>query len=219
VTAALFLLLLPIITLAAEPNSEFNCDELSQLQTDANQHDAKAQLKLSKLYFSGRCVSQDGDEGARWIVRSAKLGYGPAEGLLSFMFYKAGHPADAADMARKAAEQGDINGEVLLAYLYKDGKGVTKDDDEAAKWAKRAAEQGHGGGQALLAGMYDDGKGVPKNYIEADKWYRLAERSGYGSNWLTLSRNICEYRMSKKDIAEAQRRADAWKPTPELKPE
>ena len=62
--------------------------------------------------------------------------------------------------------------------MYQDGKGVSKDEDEAAKWYRMAAEQGLTDAQVSLGQMYKDGQGVPQDDIEAAKWYRMAAEQG-----------------------------------------
>jgi TPR repeat protein len=63
--------------------------------------------------------------------------------------------------------------------MYRDGRGVDKNNREAVKWYRLAAEQGDAMAQLCLGAMYDDGgKGVPRNAPEAVKWYRLAAEQG-----------------------------------------
>lgn len=52
---------------------------------------------------------------------------------------------------RKAAEQGDVNGEVNLAWQYESGLGVPKDHTEAVTWYRKAADQGDIQAQAYIA--------------------------------------------------------------------
>ena len=49
-----------------------------------------------------------------------------------------------------AAEQGDPDSQYLLAELYENGDGVTRDLDEAAKWYRLAAERGDTDAKAAL---------------------------------------------------------------------
>ena len=69
----------------------------------------------------------------------------------------------------------------------------------------------------MLAEMYREGKSGLKDDIEGDKWFILAGKSAYANKWLILDRKRIELGMSKEGMADAQRRADAWKPTPESK--
>ena len=72
------------------------------------------------------------------------------------------------------------------------------------------ANQGHPYGQNNLGAMYAEGQGVPQDYIEAHKWFNLAEVAG--DEYAARNRSFAESKMTREQIAEAQRRAAAWKP-------
>lgn len=50
---------------------------------------------------------------------------------------------EAVKWYTKAAEQGHISAQYILAMCYDNGDGVTEDKSEAVKWYTKAAEQGH----------------------------------------------------------------------------
>jgi TPR repeat protein len=95
---------------------------------------------------------------------------------------------EAAKWYRLAAEQGEVNGQVNIAYFYEMGIGVVKDPKEAVKWYRLAAEQGNATAQNNLGMLYDYGEGVVKDPKEAAKWYRLAAEQGKASSQLGLGR-------------------------------
>src|SRR5579864_924144 len=66
----------------------------------------------------------------------------------------------AAMWFRKAAEQGNVDGQFKLGAMYEHGRGVDADATEAANWYRKAAQQGHTGAQLKLGDFYYDGKGV-----------------------------------------------------------
>ena len=68
--------------------------------------------------------------------------------------------SEAVQWYRKAAEQGDAEAQDNLAFMYKNGQGVTQDYAQAVKWYRKAAEQGYAGAQINLGVMYDNGQGV-----------------------------------------------------------
>ena len=51
--------------------------------------------------------------------------------------------AEAVKWFRKAAEQGEADGQACLGRMYYDGKGVPQDDGEAYTWIAVAAANGH----------------------------------------------------------------------------
>jgi len=120
---------------------------------------------------------------------------------------------------RPLAEQGNVGAQFYLGVLYERGQGVPKDYVEGAKWYQRSAEQGDADSQYRLGGLYEAGYGVPQDYVQAHKWYNLAA-SKFSAHFTSRdtairARNEITYRMTREQIAEAQRLAREWKPKPE----
>ena len=94
--------------------------------------------------------------------------------------------AEAVRWYRRAAEQGDAEGQSNLGNMYRIGWGVSQDYAEAFRWYRRAAEQGEAIGQNNLGNMYSDGKGVTKDYAESAKWFKKSADQGCAigcANW------------------------------------
>ena len=94
---------------------------------------------------------------------------------------------------------------------YYDGEGVPEDNTEAVKWWRLAAAQGDARAQAALGVLYANGTGVPEAVVQAYKWYNLAAASG--NTIAVKNKNIVAEKMTKEQIAEAQRLSTAFKPT------
>ena len=93
-----------------------------------------------------------------------------------------GDPRAAAPLYAKAAELGHAQAAFQLYYLYKEGRGVKKDQARAVRWLTRAAELGHPGAQAFLGDIYANGEmGVKRNLAQAIHWYRKA--AAQGNRW------------------------------------
>ena len=78
------------------------------------------------------------------------------------------------------------------------------------------AEQGDTNAQYTLGVRYDNGQGVPQDYSQAHIWYNLAASDLIGEDRERSVRNrdrMAE-EMTAEQIAEAQRLAREWKPTP-----
>ena len=81
----------------------------------------------------------------------------------------------AAEWYQKAANKGDIAGQLHLAVLYRDGgKGFERDMAQAAEWYRKAADQGDVSAQGMMGTLYSMGQGVEQNYVEAYYWLDLA---------------------------------------------
>ena len=109
---------------------------------------------------------------------------------------------------RFCAEQGDANAQTNLGIGYANGSGVPEDDVEAVRWYRLAAEQGNGMAQIQLGLMYEDGEGVPEDSVLAYMWYNLAAaQAAFGG---AEGKDRLEERMTREQIAEAQRMSREW---------
>ena len=88
---------------------------------------------------------------------------------------------------------------------------------EAVRWYRLAADQGGADGMFSLGVMYLDGTGVPQDDVQAHMWYNLsaAQSSGETHDLAVKARDGVAVPMTADQIAEAQRRAREWTPTPE----
>jgi len=92
----------------------------------------------SQAYRTGDVV-----QAMALLKRSADAGHAPSQSLLAYILDKAEFDEDAVAYYRKAAAQGDAEGEFGLGSMYAAGEGVKRDRAEARKWITRAAEKGH----------------------------------------------------------------------------
>ena len=110
---------------------------------------------------------------------------------------------------RTCAEQGNVDAQSYLGFMYDFGFGrVPEDDVEAVRWYRLAAEQGDASAQFGLGSMYDRGLGVPEDYLLAYMWWNLA--AAQGDEGAQGSKAILEQRMTSAQIAEAQRLSREW---------
>jgi hypothetical protein len=80
---------------------------------------------------------------------------------------------------KKLAEQGDASAQYNLGNMYREGKGVPKDEQQAAAWYHKAAEQGVASAQYNLGMMYGKGVGFPKDNQASYFWFLLASAQGH----------------------------------------
>lgn len=78
----------------------------------------------------------------------------------------------------RSAEAGNPLAQVVVASLYENGTGVSRDLAKAASWYERAAEQGYHRAQHHLGRMYHFGLGVPEDQATAARWLRMAGDQG-----------------------------------------
>jgi hypothetical protein len=128
--------------------------------------------------------------------------------------YAAAHDLkQAAAWYRKAAEQGNVAGEIHLAELYRDGgKGWERDATQAAAWYRKAAEQGDAGAQGTLGMLYTLGQGVQRSDVEAYYWLDLAAAvKGPKQEQYAANRQNVGTRITADELEAVQDREAAWK--------
>lgn len=114
----------------------------------------------------------------------------------------------AAHWYGKAAEQGHAEAQVIIGLLYEEGQGVPQDYLEAARWYQKASEQKHARALRQLGQMYKHGRGVSQDEILAHVYFNLS--GSFGDNVARTSRETIAARMTRDQIAEAQRLAREW---------
>jgi len=133
------------------------------------------------------------------------------------------------------AKAGDCDAQFRLGTLYFLGAGVPQSDETARHWLFAAANQGQALAQVLLAVMHahdtvpistvartvvfdcTQGCGIERNMGEAYKWASLSERFAlYDGHREGVKKMLVKYGQSlnPEQIAEARRRAQDWRPSP-----
>jgi hypothetical protein len=130
-----------------------------------------------------------------------------------------GDHATPARTVRALAERGDARAQLGLGAGYLNGNTTTSQDKlEGVRWIRRAAEQGNDEAQVLLSLSYSLGDGIAQDYVEALKWTILAlsqSRDSVTRDSRKENRESFTSKMTPAQIAEAERRASEWRPTPE----
>jgi TPR repeat protein len=100
--------------------------------------------------------------------------------------------------------------------MYENGRGVKQDYREAVQWYRKAADHGDAAAQFNLGTLYANGRGVAVDYVEAYHWLSLASsRFAASDEQRTRAIQNCTLvasMMTGAQIAEAQKRANAWNP-------
>jgi TPR repeat protein len=128
--------------------------------------------------------------------------------------YAAGNYTRSVRILMVRAEQGDARAETYLGVMYLRGQGVPQNFEAAADWLHRAAESGAPAAQYFLGLMYDKGEGVAQDFVLAQAWLNLAvahAEPGWRTGWV-LIRDAVASKMSRAELAEAQRLALDWRP-------
>lgn len=136
------------------------------------------------------------------------------------MRYSDDDEEEAGKWIRKAAEQGYLEAQRTLAWMYSEGRGVAYDNAEAVHWYRKAAEQGDANAQDNLSSAYANGKGVGQDGVTAYMWAVLAVNGTAQDSWgysnRVAFRDELAGRLTPSEIADAVRRVEAWQAQPEI---
>lgn len=190
---------------------------VAELLPLAKAGDAEAQYLLGLKFEVGYPFKNKWSEGAAWYRRAAEQGHIAATAALGLMFLKGkGLPKDidkGLRLMRRAANKGRVCTQTGLGYYLLGVSGVPPDLGEAEKWFRRAAEEGHSVAQQFLAELYSGSFGGEADRVEALRWTIVRDEFHPGQRIPDIIRKIRDRilpSMSAEDIAEAERRAQAW---------
>ena len=200
---------------------------VSWLRRAAEQGHEAAQASVAIYYLTGEGVARDPAEAARWWRLAARQGNVFAQHNLGMLYqgmpapYRGDDdpPVDHDEAVRwflQAATQDHVPAINMLAIKYRDGDGIPQDLGQAFRWYRRASELGMVEAMSEVGSMYAAGRGTEPDDLEAYMWLHLAtlHTSGGHREVLLIDREMVAERLTSTQIAEAERRADAWRPTP-----
>jgi TPR repeat protein len=136
-------------------------------------------------YRTGERAYQTGDvSGAMQALRrAADAGHAPAQVLLADILDKAEFNEEAVVYYRKAASQGNADGEFGLGNMYASGEGVDRNLAEARNWYTRAAGKNHPQAINVLAQAYMRGgldiADKDRGTEQAANWIKRAAGNNY----------------------------------------
>ncbi|MDE6408374.1 MAG: SEL1-like repeat protein, partial [Anaeroplasmataceae bacterium] len=149
------------------------------IKTAAAQGSPKAQFAVGNCYFYGYGVKKNKNVALDWWKHAALQGSFLAQKSL-YDWYQ--DTKEGIKWLKMAANQGDVESQVELAYIYYNGIGIERNYIEAAKWYKEAAlkegeysQYGIEYPQFMLGYCYYKGEGVEQSYEKSIKWYKKAE--------------------------------------------
>jgi TPR repeat protein/transglutaminase-like putative cysteine protease len=136
----------------------------------------------------------------RPVTHVVDIESGYEEGLAA---YRSRNYALALIKWKPVADQGNSSAQVYLGDMYRDGRGVAQDYDEASRWYRKAAEQGDALGQSNLAYLFKRGLGLPQDYKQAFEWYSKAATQGNSYAQYNLGMLYAEGRGTPQDYGQA----------------
>ena len=193
---------------------------LGAIQQLADAGRADAQRELGIRYGQGTGLAQSYQSARTWASRAASQGDAWAMRIMGLIYLKGlGVDPDrwrAFDFFKRAADEGEMFAQYNLAVMYYDGDITPQSYAKAIDWYKRAADQGNAKAQHILGLMLAQGMGTTADKVEAYKWFELS--GSEDAIAATTEMQSIVPLMSKSEVAEAQRRAEIWRPQLEWLP-
>ena len=139
-----------------------------------------------------------------------------AQTMLGGVYLTRKNYTEALKWYLRAANQGDASSQSMLCGMYYSAMGVRQDYEQAMTWCRRAGDQGDADAQFLLGALYYKGLGVPQNYVQAHVWFNLAAANPTSKaekrNDAIYNRDLIAGKMTRAQVADAQKLAAEWKP-------
>jgi hypothetical protein len=173
----------------------------------ADRGDLPAIFALAVMTLDGKGTPKDAEAARRLFEQAAAKGHPGALYNLGVMAVGR-EPPDfkaAADYFRKSAEAGDPDGAYSLALLYREGRGVERDVNEAARWMEFAADERNLAAEIEYALMLFNGVGVDKNEPAAARLFARAANRDNPSAQNRLARILAAGRGAPKNQVEAMK--------------
>lgn len=104
---------------------------------------------------------------------------------------------------KQLAEQGNSEAQYNLAILYRQGKGVPRNNKLAFKWFLAAAQQELVAAQFYVGYLFDMGQGTGKDGAKAVQWYKKAAQRGHPLAQANLGAAYADGEGVKQDIVQA----------------
>ena len=96
----------------------------------------------------------------------------------------------------------------MLGTLYRNGDGVTQDDQKAVEWFHRSADQGYSLALSALGSSYWAGRGVKQDYAQAYFFYELARAEG-DQNSEPLLEGLAT-QLTREQVVSIRQQAETW---------
>ena len=185
-------------------------------QRAADRGQTVAMYNVGTYYEKGRGVAANAAESLKWHLKSALGGLSLAQREIGLRYREgrgmAKDSVAAISWLGRAAGSGDAAGALALADMLLTGEGgMAPDVKNATAILTRAAELGLAPAQVRLAEVYASGTEGRPDLIRA---YALTLAAGKDFEPATKLRTELEKKMSKEQLAEAQKEYERLKAKP-----
>ncbi len=183
---------------AAKPTDTASSTDSAKTQSDESADAEDTGESDSEVAASVKSPKSKGGESKPAIATAA----GDADLALA---NQAADPATKAKYLWAATSKGNNEAPVQLADMYANGRGVSKDCEQATVLLRSSAKRGNPRARARLGMYYATGQCVQQDRALAWNWLSLAHQADPGSDWIEQYR----HRLWSQMTAEERNRAGA----------
>ncbi len=148
----------------------------------AEKGDTESQYHLGLMYKTGDGVLQDDAQALEWYIKAAEKKHAGAMLQMGSYYYYSNEYEKGLHWLQQAAEQDVADANIFLGKMYKGGKGVKKDFDQALNYYLKANELDSIFSEYLISYINETGimyyQG--KDYEKAFEWFQKAADRGDG---------------------------------------
>jgi TPR repeat protein len=196
-------------------------NRFDELNTEANQGDAHAQMTLGLLYFTGLtnadgsiAIPKDIEAGKAWFMRAIDSGSICAMGVLGLEYAEGKNlprdDAEADSWLKQAVAKGGPEAKIALLERYENGWSIPADDKEVKRLNIETANYGFLDSQVKAADLFLGSQLAPRNLVEAYKWMTLATKAKPVDTNLISKRDDIAVLLSKRQLLVAKTKAKKW---------
>ncbi|MDG2238118.1 MAG: SH3 domain-containing protein [Arenicellales bacterium] len=118
--------------------------------------------------------------------------------------YNSGDYAKAVSLWEPHARQGNREAQYSMGVAFYEGKGASRDLDQAIAWFRKAADSGHPTAMFNLGVAYWEGRGVKQNFSQAVDWWERAAELGDITSQYNLGLAYYLGKGAERDISKAR---------------
>ena len=157
-------------------------EALTCAEKSASQNVADAAYLLGHLYEQGKGVEVDLKKALEWYEKAAPLNDEAKINVAIFCLHGKGTEPKykkAFLLFDELAKKDMTDSYNFLGYMYDNGLGTEKNEEEACRWYRKGAEANDRVAQYNLATSLWAGQGVAQDREEALNWFRQSASQGY----------------------------------------
>lgn len=175
-----------------------------------------AMFYLGRLYCDKKSTVYDNTKGIEWLTKATQLGHIRAMNTIAAINYTNNNFEKTMYWYKQAVEKGSTTAMIWIAFLYKDGLGVSINYPETIKWFQMAVNKGDIDAMYYTAYyVYYEGVVGKKDIPKAISLYTMVVEKGQGNpkEWSVTSNSmeaLAKIYRTGDGVKKDKKLADEW---------